>query len=99
MARSYILCTFVIVDGLHTFSMFSSTGGESRVQLDAAAATAAELGLELAPVELNYTTAFDFGNLSFRVVNPTAAESTLRTKAEVNKHAKLGPFGCVLCLV
>lgn len=59
-------------------------GGTSRSQLDAAAATAAELGLELAPVELQYTGAFDFGSMSFRVVDPSAAaEDAVHVKAEV----------------
>lgn len=59
-------------------------GGTSRSQLDAAAATAAELGLELAPVELQYTTAFDLGRMSFRVIDPSAAaEDAFRVKAEV----------------
>lgn len=59
-------------------------GGTSRSQLDAAAATAAELGLELAPVELQYTAAFDFGRMSFRVVDPSAAlEDAFHVKAEV----------------
>lgn len=60
------------------------SGGTSRSQLDAAAATAAELGLELAPVELQYTAAFDFGRMSFRVVDPSAApEDAFHVKAEV----------------
>ncbi|CAM9838088.1 unnamed protein product, partial [Scytosiphon promiscuus] len=59
-------------------------GGTSRSQLDEAAATAAELGLELAPVELQYTTAFDMGSMSFRVVNPSvAAEDAFHVKAEL----------------
>lgn len=59
-------------------------GGTSRSQLDAAAATAAELGLELAPVELQYTTAFDLGRMSFRVIDPSAAaEDAFHVKAEV----------------
>lgn len=59
------------------------SGGTSRSQLDAAAATAAELGLELALVEYQYTTAFDLGTVSFRVVDPSAAEEVVRVKAEV----------------
>lgn len=59
------------------------SGGTSRSQLDAAAATAAELGLELALVEYQYTTAFDLGTVSFRVVDPSAAEEAVRVKAEV----------------
>lgn len=55
------------------------TGGTTRAQLDAAAATAAELGLELAPVELQYRVFFTVGNVSFRVVDPSAAH----VKAEV----------------
>ncbi|CAN0386795.1 unnamed protein product, partial [Ectocarpus fasciculatus] len=59
-------------------------GGTSRSQLDAAAATAAELGLELAPVELQYTTAFDLGRMSFRVIDPSAAaEDAFHVKAEL----------------
>lgn len=59
-------------------------GGTSRSQLDEAAATAAELGLELAPVELQYTTAFDMGSMSFRVVDPSvAADDAFHVKAEV----------------
>lgn len=45
---------------------------------------AAELGLELAPVELQYTAAFDLGSMSFRVVDPSAAaEDAVHVKAEV----------------
>lgn len=57
----------------------ASKGGTTRAQLDAAAATAAELGLELAPVELQYRVFFSVGNVSFRVVDPSAAH----VKAEV----------------
>lgn len=64
-----------------TLRVFS--GGTSRAQLDAAAATAAELGLELAPVEIQYTTAFDLGSVSFRIVDPAAAEGAFQVKAEV----------------
>lgn len=63
---------------------FYLSGGTSRSQLDTAAATAAELGLELAPVELQYTGAFDFGRMSFRVVDSSAApEDAFHVKAEV----------------
>lgn len=66
-----------------THAYWSVSGGESRTQLDEAAATAAELGLELAPVEFHYTGAFDLGNVSFRVVDPTAVETAHGVKAEV----------------
>lgn len=68
-------------------------GGTSRSQLDAAAATAAELGLELAPVELQYTAAFDFGSMSFRVVDPSAAaEDAVHVKAEVRRRSTCHPL-------
>lgn len=68
-------------------------GGTSRSQLDAAAATAAELGLELAPVELQYTAAFDLGSVSFRVVDPSAAaEDAVHVKAEVRPESSPRPL-------
>lgn len=61
-------------------------GSTTRPQLDAAAATAAELGLELAPVELQYTTSFALGSMSLRVVDPTAVEGASHVKAEVSQE-------------
>ena len=60
------------------------SGGNTRSQLDAAAATAAELGLELAPVELQYEAFFNVGSMSLRVVDPVAAH----VKAEVRWPSK-----------
>lgn len=68
---------------VHEFYPFCRADGNTRAQLQAAAATAAELGLEVAPVELRYTGAFYVGSLSFRVVDPTAAEGPFNVKAEV----------------
>lgn len=64
--------------------LLNFAGGESRTQLDEAAATAAELGLELAPVEFHYTGSFTLGNVSCRVVDPTAVERSYGVKAEVS---------------
>ena len=61
---------------------------------------AAELGLELAPVELQYTAAFDLGSMSFRVVDPSAAaEDAVHVKAEVCdwKSISLRSLCCCCC--
>lgn len=79
----FYFCPIRVADASNQSRDFATTGGESRVQLDAAASTAAELGLELAPVEFHYSASFDFGKVSLRIVDPAAAETTLHVKAEV----------------